>query len=38
MLLGSVALELIKYDREIPYMLIKDKRENLGFFAALMKV
>ncbi|MDA0195177.1 MAG: universal stress protein [Bacteroidetes bacterium] len=38
LLLGSVALELIKYDKEIPYMLIKDKRENMGFFAALMKV
>lgn len=38
LLLGSVALELIKYDKQIPYMVIKDKRENMGFFAALMKV
>ncbi|MEQ9423982.1 MAG: universal stress protein [Cyclobacteriaceae bacterium] len=38
LLLGSVALELIKYDQRIPYMVIKDKRENMSFFAALMKV
>ncbi len=38
MLLGSVALELLKYSEKIPYMVIKDKRENMSFFQALMKV
>lgn len=38
LLLGSVALELLKYRQKIPYMIIKDKSENLGFFQALMKV
>lgn len=38
LLLGSVALELLKFHQKIPYMIIKDKGENLSFFQALMKV
>lgn len=38
LLLGSVAIELLKYRQRIPYMVIKDKRENMSFFQALMKV
>jgi len=37
LLLGSVAIELIKYDEKIPYMVIKDKRENISFLRALLK-
>lgn len=38
LLLGSVAIELLKFHQRIPYMVIKDKRENMSFFQALMKV
>ncbi len=38
MLLGSVAIELLKYSQQIPYMIIKSKTENMSFFQALMKV
>jgi len=38
MLLGSVAEKMIKIDANIPLMVVKDKKENMGFFEALMKV
>ncbi len=38
MLLGSVAEKMIKIDASIPLMVVKDKKENMGFFEALMKI
>ncbi len=38
MLLFSTSLELLKYDEDIPCLIVKDKKENIGFFDALMKV
>lgn len=38
MLLGSVAEKMIKIDANIPLMVVKDKKENMGLFEALMKI
>ena len=37
-LLGSVAEKMMKLDANIPLMVVKNKKENMGFFEALMKV
>ena len=38
LLLGSTAVDLIRYDNDIPYLIVKDKHQNMGFFEALMNV
>ncbi|MDN5214547.1 universal stress protein [Fulvivirgaceae bacterium BMA12] len=37
-LLGSVTEQLANYDSEIPLFIVKDKKDNLSFFEALMQV
>jgi nucleotide-binding universal stress UspA family protein len=37
-LLGSVAEKVVKYDSEIPLMIVKEKGENMGFLKALLKL
>ncbi|WP_340152775.1 universal stress protein [uncultured Marivirga sp.] len=37
-LLGSVAEKVVKYDNEIPLMIVKEKGENMGFLKALLKL
>ena len=37
-LLGSVAEKVVKYDSEIPLMIVKEKGENMGFLKALLKM
>ena len=37
-LLGSVAEKMIRYDSDIPLMIVKNKKENLGFFQALLRI
>lgn len=37
-LLGSVADKMIQYDSKIPLMVVKDKKENLDFLQALLKL
>jgi len=37
-LLGSVAEKVIKYDSDIPLMIVKEKGENMGFLKALLKL
>jgi len=34
MLLGSVAVELLRVNKEVPYMIVKDKKANLGLVGA----
>lgn len=34
-LLGSTAVGLIKYNDDIPYLIVKNKKENLGLFEAI---
>ncbi|MCA6078483.1 universal stress protein [Fulvivirga sedimenti] len=38
LLLGSVAEKMIRYDSEIPLLIVKDRKENLGFFQALLRL
>lgn len=38
MLLGSVAEKLLRYDNSIPLFIVKDKKENMGFLEALLKI
>lgn len=38
LLLGSVAESLVKWDSDIPLLIIKNKNETLGFLEALMKI
>ncbi len=37
-LLGSVAEKMILYDSDIPLLIVKNKKENLGFFEALLRI
>jgi nucleotide-binding universal stress UspA family protein len=37
-LLGSVAEKMIRYDSDIPLLIVKNKKENLGFFQALLRI
>ncbi len=37
-LLSSTAVGLLKYDEDIPCLIVKNKNENIGFFQALLKV
>ena len=37
-LLGSVADKMVHYDRGIPLLVVKDKKENLSFLQALLKL
>ncbi|UII33880.1 universal stress protein [Fulvivirga ulvae] len=37
-LLGSVADKMIRYDSKIPLMVVKDKKANLDFLQALLKL
>lgn len=38
LLLGSVAIALLRYNFEIPCFIVKNKNENMGFFQALMQI
>ncbi|MFY0628237.1 MAG: universal stress protein [Reichenbachiella sp.] len=38
MLLRSTAIGLLKYDEDIPCLVVKNKEENIGFFQALLRV
>ena len=38
LLLGSVAEKMVQYDSKVPLIIIKNKKENLGFFDALMRI
>lgn len=38
LLLGSIAVALLKYNYSIPCFIVKNKNENMGFFQALMKL
>jgi nucleotide-binding universal stress UspA family protein len=38
MLMGSVADGLVRINREIPLLVVKNKNENLDFFDALLKL
>ena len=38
LLLGSTAVGLIKYNDDIPYLIVKDKKENMGIFEAIGKL
>lgn len=38
MLIGSVAEKMIRYDTNIPLLVVKDKKENLSFLQALLKL
>ncbi len=35
---GSTTLDLIKYDDDIPFFIVKDEKERMGFWEALMKI
>lgn len=37
-LLGSVAMRTVKYDLEVELLVVKDKKENMGFLEALLNV
>ena len=37
-LLGSIAEKMIRYSSNIPLLIVKDKKENLGFFDALLRI
>jgi len=37
-LIGSVAMKMIKHGTEIPLLVVKDKKENLGFLEALLRL
>ena len=38
LLLGSVADKMIHYDADIPLLVVKDKKENLSFLQALLRL
>lgn len=38
MILGSFAEKMIQYDSDIPLLVVKNKKENLNFFQALLKI
>lgn len=38
MLLGSMAEKLIKLNSQIPLIIVKDRKHNMGFFEALLKI
>lgn len=37
-LIGSVAMKMIKHGTEIPLLVVKDKKENLGFLDAILRL
>ena len=38
LVLGSTAMKMVKYDFDIPLLIVKNKKENLGFLEALLKL
>lgn len=34
----STAVSLVKYDQDIPYLVVKEKKSSLGFFGALLRI
>lgn len=38
LLLGSVAVALLRYNFTTPFFIVKNKEQNLGFFQALMRI
>jgi len=38
MLMGSVAVDLLRLNKEVPYMIIKDKKSNMDFLQAFRKL
>ena len=38
LLLGSVAVALLRYNFTTPFFIVKNKDQNLGFFQALMRI
>lgn len=38
MIIKSTSLGLLKYDEDIPCLVVKDKEDNIGFFDALMRI
>lgn len=38
MLLGSVATKVIDFDTSIPLLIVKEKKENMGFLKALLNI
>lgn len=38
LLLGSVAIALLRYNFTTPFFIVKNKDQNLGFFQALMRI
>ena len=38
LLLGSVAVALLRYNFTTPFYIVKNKEQNLGFFQALMRI
>ena len=37
-LVGSTAMRMIKFDHEIPLLIVKEKGENMGLLQALLRV
>ncbi|NNF22487.1 MAG: universal stress protein [Saprospiraceae bacterium] len=37
-LMGSVAMKTVKYDLEVELLVVKDKKENMGFLQALLNL
>jgi len=37
-LLGSVAAKVVSYDTQIPLLVVKEKKENMGFLKALLNI
>lgn len=38
LLMGSVAVDLLRLNKEVPYMIIKDKKSNMDFLQAFRKL
>lgn len=38
LVLGSTSMKMVKYDFDIPLLIVKDKAKNLGFMDAILKV
>ena len=38
LLLFSTSIGLLKYDEDVPCLIVKDKNESMGFFDALLKI
>ncbi|MFT7034392.1 MAG: hypothetical protein ACJA2S_002906, partial [Cyclobacteriaceae bacterium] len=35
---GSTTLNLMQYDDDIPFFIVKNEKERMGFWEALMKI